>query len=54
MEQSDAGEIREPMETGALPDSSESSFKEDTGELPTVELGGQRYRPGIDLGGGGD
>lgn len=54
MESSAAAEIREPVETGALPDSSGSSFKEDTGELPTVELGGQLYRPGIDLGGGGD
>ena len=49
-----AAEIREPMETGSVPESSGNSFKEDTGELPTVELGGQVYRPGIDLGGGGD
>ena len=54
MDQSAAAEIREPVETGAVPDSSGNSFKEDTGELPTVELGGQLYRPGIDLGGGGD
>jgi hypothetical protein len=45
-----AGEIREPVETGALPDSSGSSFKQDTGEAPTVEIGGRVYRPGIDLG----
>jgi hypothetical protein len=53
MDQSAAGEIREPVETGAVPDRSESSselFKMDTGEEPTVELGGQAYRPGIDLG----
>jgi len=53
VEQPNAGEIREPMETGAVPDRSESSselFKMDTGEVPTVELGGQAYRPGIDLG----
>jgi hypothetical protein len=53
VEQPDAGEIREPVETGAVPDRSESSselFKMDTGEEPTVELGGQAYRPGIDLG----
>jgi hypothetical protein len=55
MDQS-AAEIREPVETGAIPNSSEGldRFKESTGETPTVELGGQVYRPGIDLGGGGD
>ena len=45
-----AGEIREPMETGSLPDSPGSSFKRDTGEEPTVEIGGRLYRPGIDFG----
>jgi len=50
MEPSAAGEIREPVETGALPDSSGNSFKQDTGEAPTVEIGGRVYRPGIDLG----
>jgi hypothetical protein len=55
MDQS-AAEIREPVETGAIPESSESldRFKESTGETPSVELGGRVYRPGIDLGGGGD
>ena len=51
--QPDTGEIREPIETGAVPDRSESSselFKMDTGEEPTVEFGGQTYRPSIDLG----
>lgn len=55
MDQS-AAEIREPVGTGAIPESKESfnRFKESTGETPTVELGGQVYRPGIDLGGGGE
>jgi len=54
--QVDEVEIREPVETGAIPESSESldRFKESTGATPSVELGGQVYRPGIDLGGGGD
>jgi len=53
MDHSAAGEIRDPVETGPIPDSSMDSvdrFKETTGELPTVELGGRVYRPGIDLG----
>ena len=52
VEQPAAGEIREPMETGAVPESSGSSerFKQSTGEEPTVEIGGRVYRPGIDLG----
>lgn len=53
VEQPASGEIREPMETGSVPDPSKSSvdrFKESTGEVPTVELGGRVYRPGIDLG----
>ena len=49
-EQPAAGEIREPVETGALPDSSGSSFKQDTGEEPTVEIGGRMFRPADDLG----
>lgn len=52
-EQPAAGEIREPMETGAVPDRSEGSselFNHDSGEEPTVEIGGRAYRPGIDLG----
>jgi hypothetical protein len=50
MEPSATGEIRKPVETGALPDSSGNSFKQDTGEEPTVEIGGRMFRPGIDLG----
>jgi hypothetical protein len=50
MEPSAAGVIREPVETGALPNSSGSSFKQDTGEEPKVEIGGQMFRPSIDLG----
>lgn len=51
VEQPDAGEIREPMETGAVPGRSESSSDlnccTDSGES-TVESGGQMFRPGID------
>jgi hypothetical protein len=46
-------EIREPVETGAVPDRSISSseFGSGTaGDEPTVEFGGQSFRPGIDLG----
>jgi hypothetical protein len=50
MDQSAEGEIREPVETGAVPSTPRNSFKESTGELPTVEIGGRTYRPGIDLG----
>ncbi len=53
MEQSDAGEIREPMETGAVPDPMESSSGihfNAAGDAPTVEFGGQSYRPEIDFG----
>ena len=50
MDQSAAGEIRDPVETGAVPEKSVSSFKRATGEEPTVEIGGRMYRPGIDLG----
>ncbi|HLN91171.1 MAG TPA: hypothetical protein VK429_04865 [Patescibacteria group bacterium] len=48
-----AGEIREPVETGAVPDRVEGSsdlFKQATGEEPAVEIGGQMYRPGVDTG----
>ena len=48
-----AGEIREPVETGAVPDRSGSSSDlnccTDSG-VPTVESGGQLFRPGVDLG----
>jgi hypothetical protein len=51
MDQQNAGEIREPVETGAVPEGHDSSpdFRRDTGEEPTVEIGGRVYRPGIDL-----
>ena len=48
-----AGEIREPVETGAVPDRVEGSsdlFKQATGEEPAVEIGGLMYRPGVDTG----
>lgn len=51
--QPDAGEIREPMETGAVPDRSGSSSElhnSGIGDEPTVEFGGQSFRPGIDTG----
>ena len=52
MYHSDSGEIREPVETGSIPDRMEASdlFKLDTGEEPTVDLGGQTFRPSIDTG----
>ena len=50
MDQSAVGEIREPVETGALPDSSGNSFKKDTGEAPPVKIGGRVDYFGIDLG----
>lgn len=46
-----AAEIREPMETGAVPDRSESSSalnSNSAGDAQTVEYGGLKYRPGID------
>ena len=49
----DSSEIREPVETGAIPDQSVGSselFRQSTGEEPTVEIGGREYRPGVDLG----
>ena len=51
--QSDAGEIREPMETGAVPDRSGSSSDlrpNIAGDEKTVEIGGREYRLGIDVG----
>jgi hypothetical protein len=45
--------IREPMETGAVPDRPESSsdmHSNPVGDAPTVEIGGVKYRPDIDLG----
>ena len=51
--QADAGEIREPMETGAVPDRSGSSSELGSGTVgdePTVEFGGLSFRPSIDLG----
>ena len=53
VEQPDAGEIREPMETGAVPDRSESSsdlHSNPSGDAPTVEFGGRLFRPDIDVG----
>lgn len=49
--QSGAGEIREPVETGAIPDQSLSSadlHSESTDELPAVGVWGREYRPGVD------
>ena len=46
-------EIREPVDTGAVPDRSLSSYdlhSNATGDEPTVEFGGVSFRPGIDLG----
>jgi hypothetical protein len=51
--QVDVGEVRGPMETGAVPEWAEGSsedFKKSTGEEPTMEVGGQTFRPGIDFG----
>ena len=48
-----AGEIREPVETGAIPDGSGSSSDlncTDNCGVPTAESGGQMFRLGIDLG----
>ena len=51
MDHSNAGEIREPVETGSVPDRLESElFKLDTGEEPAVEIGGQVFRPSVDTG----
>lgn len=51
--QPDSGEMRAPMETGAVPERSGSSSDLESnaiGDEPTVEIGGQTLRPGIDLG----
>ena len=53
MGQSAEGEIREPVETGAVPEwSGRSSDPQSnpSGDVPTVEFGGQTYRPDIDVG----
>jgi len=53
MGQSSAGEIREPMETGAVPDRSMDSsglHSNATGDEPTVGYGGQSFRPDVDTG----
>lgn len=50
---SDSGEIREPVETGSIPDRMEGAadlFRLDTGEAPVVDFGGQSFRPSIDTG----
>jgi len=53
VEQPAAGEIREPVETGSVPDRLESSSDlnccTDSGES-TVEIGGRMFRPAVDLG----
>ena len=51
--QLDAEEIREPAETGAVPDRAESSsglHSSPGGDVPTVEYGGVTFRPDIDIG----
>ena len=53
LDPSDAGEIREPVETGAVPDRPESLsdlHSNVPGNEPTVEIGGRLFRPGIDDG----
>ena len=48
-----AGEIREPVETGAIPDRPEDSYDVRSnlpGDEATSESGGQMFRPGVDLG----
>ncbi len=51
--QADAWDLREAMETGALPGqpvgSSDAVCCGDIGE-PTIESGGQLFRPGVDSG----
>jgi hypothetical protein len=51
--QSDAWDLREAMETGALPGqpvgSSDAVCCGEIGE-PTIESGGQRFRPDVDSG----
>jgi hypothetical protein len=51
--QPDSGEMREPVETGAVPERSERSYDIESnasGDEPTVEFGGQEFRPDVDLG----
>lgn len=53
MDHSDSGEIREPMETGAVPERAGGSSdlnSNASGNEPAVEYGGQTFRPGIDSG----
>jgi len=53
LEQSYEGEIRQPVEAGAVPDRSTSSSgfgSGQAGDEPTVESGGQSFRANIDLG----
>ena len=53
VDQPDAGEIREPTETGAVPEWSLDSSDRNanaTGDEPTVEYGGKSFRLGIDTG----
>jgi len=48
-----AGVIREPVETGAIPDRPEDSYDVRSnlpGDEATTESGGQMFRPGVDLG----
>jgi len=48
-----AGVIREPVETGAIPDRLEDSYDVRSnlpGDEATAESGGQMFRPGVDLG----
>jgi len=48
-----AGVIREPVETGAIPDRPEDSYDVRSnlpGDEATAESGGQMFRPGVDLG----
>jgi len=53
MGQPDTAEIREPVETGSVPDRSMDSFDLHAGpgnDESTVESGGLQYRPDIDVG----
>ena len=48
-----AGVIRDPVETGAIPDRPEDSYDVRSnlpGDEATAESGGQMFRPGVDLG----
>jgi len=45
--------IRDPVETGAIPDRPEGSYDVRSnlpGDEATSESGGQMFRPGVDLG----